>query len=279
LTFSDRAARFLLLVCFLVVATVPRLKVASGIPIAAGFGSKCPKEGTATFKPTERIGPLVANPVFVLNFSPNVDRLVFVRRIDFGVYRKIYYDTRRWYFLAWQVFAGSQYRIIDVEKVSEFVVFTLGRGAEAKACRNPNILSVHVAVVLNTHVDHYCCSLVGMMEFQQIQRYAGSIYHRLQESLFLHFFPHIVSDDGILNGGDGINNQNEKAKSLKAKCYPIYAIALSVTGYFGMLAAWLGIGLCRKWWTGGLCFLGMIVGFCISVLGGLIAVDRIVGIF
>jgi hypothetical protein len=81
------------------------------------------------------------------------------------------------------------------------------------------------------------------------------------------------------NRGNCVDDKNEKAKTFKPKGQPIYPIALSIAGYFGMIAAWLSIGLCRRWWTGGLCFLGMIGGFCVSVFGGLIALDRIVGVF
>jgi hypothetical protein len=96
---------------------------------------------------------------------------------------------------------------------------------------------------------------------------------------FVGIFRYFVIGAPDGNCGDGVDDKNEKTKTLKAKGKPIYPIALSIAGYFGMLAAWLSIGLCRRWWTGGLCFLGMIGGFGVAVFGGLIALDRIAGVF
>lgn len=101
---------------------------------------------------------------------------------------------------------------------------------------------------------------------------------RIDNALMSVFsYPLVSAPDG--NRGDGVDDKNEKAKAFKAKGRPVYPIALSIAGYFGMLAARLSIGRCRKWWTGGLCSLGMISGFCIAVFGGLIGLDRIAGVF
>jgi hypothetical protein len=49
------------------------------------------------------------------------------------------------------------------------------------------------------------------------------------------------------DGSNGIDDKNEKTKTLKSKRNPIYPIALCIAGYFGMIATWLSVGLCRKW--------------------------------
>lgn len=88
----------------------------------------------------------------------------------------------------------------------------------------------------------------------------------------IHFPP-------LESGESGVHNEYEETKSFKTKLDPIYAIALTIAGYFGMIAAWLSVGLCHRWWTRGLCFLGVINGLCVSVFGALMALDRIFGIF
>ena len=81
------------------------------------------------------------------------------------------------------------------------------------------------------------------------------------------------------NSGDSIDAQDKKSESLKRKRCLIYPIALCVVGYFGMLGAWLSSGRCRKWWVFGVCLLGMVSGFAVAVFGGLLILDRIVGVF
>ncbi|MGB8115152.1 MAG: hypothetical protein WCF22_15330, partial [Candidatus Sulfotelmatobacter sp.] len=90
---------------------------------------------------------------------------------------------------------------------------------------------------------------------------------------------HPFIDTPNCNRGESVDNKNYQSESFKSKRDLIYPVAFYVAGNLGMLAAWLSIGLCRRWWTGALRFLGMICGLTLAVINGPIALDGIVGAF
>jgi hypothetical protein len=270
------------------VLAVTGLVIVSVVVASAFFGNKFGMENIATVRCPVLFAKdvVVRNPSVDNNERPGIPELIFqggVKDYRLGMFLSVFDGLKTLSdFSVWE--DGS--RLYPIVSVTGGVGEIQGLVLLENAYYN---ISAHISSGRLSSVNEFCRDQERLVEsesqssFLETESYPRTLVnpeisigvHHALMSVLGYFL--IGAPDR--NGGESIDDKNNQSESLKPKRELIYPIALYVAGNIGMLGAWLNIGRCRKWWSGGLSWLGMVSGFCIAVLGGLIALDRIVGVF